>query len=157
MGNDDRRRPSVPREAFAVSENFTEISLDDAEAELDVSEHHDTRKTMTEESASPLFLKMSSQAGFLSLPQSGGKRSVSFCGSSWEANKDLDETTFGSHVLRREILLSHLRPTSRQQQLQRSIKLEELEEKYPSSMVSQDSLRLVLFFFKNSKSALPFF
>ena len=133
IGNDDLRRPSVPREAFAVSENFTEISLDDdhADADMDVSERHDYRKNITRDSsASPLFLKMSSQAGFLSLPQSGGRRSASYCGSSWEANKDLDETTFGSHVLRREILLSHHRPTSRQQQqhlLQRSIKLEELE------------------------------
>ena len=82
-------------------------------------------------------------SGFLSLPQSNGKRSVaSYCGSSWEANNHLEEQTHGSHVLRRENLLSHghanLSTIAR-----RSLMLEELEEKCLSSAtVSQeDSLR----------------
>jgi hypothetical protein len=79
----------VPREAFAVNETFTDIPLNDDTHHVDVGveERHDAMKNVT----NPLFQRMSSQAGFLSLQQSAGKRSVSCCGSSWEANKDLDE------------------------------------------------------------------
>ena len=134
----DREPRPPPRQAFAVNETFTDISLNDATCEAD--ERHDAMKSVTATSTSPLFQKMSCQAtGFSSLPQSGGKRSVSYCGSSWEANKDLDEQTFGSHVMKRENMLSH------HHRQQRSIRLEELEENYPSSTatVSQDSLRSV--------------
>jgi hypothetical protein len=125
------------REAFAVEseaeEHFSEISLDDHHDHVQHQDH-----VQQDPAKSPLFQRMN-PSGFLSLPQSAGKRSVSYCGSSWEANKDLEEQTHGSHVLRRENVLSHLRPISRQ----RSIMLEELEEKCLSSIatVSQDSLR----------------
>jgi hypothetical protein len=110
-------------------EDFSEISLDDRNP----PEPSDLRQP------SPLFQKSGMNAAYLSLPHSigGGKRSASYCGSSWEANNHLEEQTHGSHVLRRDLNLpSHPSRHDR-------IMLEELEERcFSSATVSQDSLRL---------------
>ena len=128
-----KAKPGPRRQAFAEvsvnEEDFSEISLDDG----NLPEPSNLREP------SPLFQKTAmNTAAYLSLPHSigGGKRSASYCGSSWEANNHLEEQTHGSHVLRRDLTLpSHPSRHDR-------IMLEELDEKCLSSAtVSQDSLR----------------